>query len=197
LAAMLTRLLRSGAHLGVAAAACGVPPARVRGWVAEGLTIGQRRVAGERDFTRDERLVERFATQASEALALHEMELLRAADNLIKTRDVEEVTVTRGANGRVVKQTARTTTLEPDARMLRWRLERRFPDRWGPQVREGESLGAAGAGQDVVERLVSELDRMHEAMVQGTALSVPLSFTEKDQHIEEAEVVDADAGPTG
>lgn len=190
----ICRYVRLGNYLETACQVVGVNVVTVRGWLRDGALIHEARIAGKktrRDMRMYDRLAEDFSVGLREAMAVGEardVEMLArlAAGGLPVETVTEKVTYVLGANGRpiidpdtgqpivdVIERTTKTTHTLPDAKVLQWRLSRRFPQRWGlterleVDVTLGDDLDSA---KDPVGEFLGELQaiqaRRKEAMAQ-------------------------------
>lgn len=129
--------LRVGAYFETAIAAAGVGKETAYGWLrtAGRLRIKSRGDLTTLDLTDHEQACVRFSDAVAEADAEWELRILGDLERLGRG-DIEigHTTTETDAEGNVTKIVTRTERTLPDTRVLLWRLERRFPDRYGRRV---------------------------------------------------------------
>jgi hypothetical protein len=137
----LCDFVRLGHFLETACALCGVNAGTVRDWIRTGARAVQRLDAGasRRDLSAHQRRCADFSAAVVRALGEAEHRdvqrlALLGGGGLPQRTVVEELELDQDGQERLVKRTTRTTETLPDGATLRWRLERRFPDRWGRRV---------------------------------------------------------------
>lgn len=104
---------------------------------------------------------------------------------------IEDVELDADGRERLVKRTTRSTESMPDAATLRWRLERRFPNRWGRQERlDDDDLDDDDDefADDPVGTAMRQLDDMRRRQVEGMAALESIGQLD----ILDAEIVDED-----
>lgn len=149
----IVNLIAAGNYVETAAAACGVSKVTLYDW----LKRGARAKAGKfRDFS----------DAVAEATARAEARDLLAIDRAAAGHDVVKTTRKVGSDKTVEETT--TTTRESDWRAAAWRLERKYPDRWG-RIDKTEISGPGG-GPIPVEVLDEKLGRLIEARARRLAL---------------------------
>lgn len=136
--AMIERLAR-GAYREEAARSIGVSNKTLYNWLFQGARARQRHLAGSR-LTAEQRHYVEFlhAVEQAEAEAmLHDWSLLSllADGGMPQVTTVERIKVALDDNGveQVVERSSETRTSHtlPDASVLMWRLERRYPKHFG------------------------------------------------------------------
>lgn len=144
--------VRTGGYIETAAARAGIPKSILYTWLKNAARASQRLHAGETtpaQLTRNERRCIEFADALDAALADSETEELATHRRLaLGGHEVVTVTVKVDEQGRELERSERRETLAPNARALEWRLERRFPDRWGRR-QQGELSGPGGGAIEV------------------------------------------------
>lgn len=178
-----------------AAARCGVAVDTYRGWLREGTRLRAALTAGTyidedgRPRTRGQlRKAERQLVELAETVEQAETEgrlmLLGLAEQLSRgglEAGEETVVETVTPQGSVVTERRRKSSRTlPDGAMIRWRLERRFPQDFG--TRRVELTGADGGPVQVeatpaVERLVEALDRIASTPAAGSNGHAPKADT--------------------
>lgn len=161
-------MLRQGNYLETAAAAAGVHKDTVYEWLKIGAAAATKLHRHEK-LTAHERRCWDFADAVGRAQSQAEVDDVVALDGLAQGR-VRQVTVVKvNAEGVELERSERVELDGPDASVLQWRLERRFPDRWGRKRLEltGADGGPIGVdlGASARDLLASELDRMAARLV--------------------------------
>lgn len=143
---LIVTYVLAGNFLDVAAHAAGVDPPIVRGWLRTGADIHQRRRRGEdgRRYSANQRRCERFALAITEALATAEARGVHLLDQLatgpvtrkttrkwIETTDPDTGETIRTGEVAVTEQVIHHP---PDARVLMWRQQIRWPANWKPRA---------------------------------------------------------------
>lgn len=122
-------LVRAGNYIETAASASGVPRVKLYDW----LKRGNKEAIGQyRDF------VEAFHSAESESEAI-------ALQSIAKAGQGDEVTIVKekfGADGELVERTTERRR-EKNWTAAAWRLERRFPAKWGKRFRVDPEDGEA------------------------------------------------------
>lgn len=148
--------LRLGAHIGDASVRAGVSRELLRQWMRNGNRINAALDAGSRlegDLNDQERAELHLARTAEAALSEGKLLMLALLDRLSRGAEVRTVTVRLDANGNEVDRYERTEQHVPDAAVIRWRLERRWPEEWAPKPRlEVTGPGGAPLAVDVQTR---------------------------------------------
>lgn len=153
----IVRAVRAGNYIEAASAMAGVNKDTVYRWLREGA---RHRLAAEATDDPDTYLNNlgpndqgyvRFSDAVAQAQAEAEAEDVALLQSLARGgRTLEHRTVKTLADGST-ESTVRSEVLPPDAATIRWRLERRFPDRWGRQ-----RLEVTGAEGGPVELSIDE-----------------------------------------
>lgn len=161
--------LRVGAYFEEACAAAGVSKVAAYNWQREGARLERDVLSGQlrrSKLTKRQRQLIDFVNAVDEAThtwaVQSHLQLERLARGGMPTEVVTEKYATDPANptgpGILIESTTRTSALVPNAAVLMWRLERRFPDRWGRQ--RVEVTGVDGGPLEVVsprETIVAQL----------------------------------------
>lgn len=180
----VTETLKVGLFLHDAAARIGIGQDTLRRWITEGTRLSRDILSGRRtnaDLDMEERNRIGFAQAVAEAEAEGKMILMGLAHRLsVGGMQVEEITVTEHEpiepifdqdghivlSGRPGHRDVRTTTKTtlPDPTMIRWRLERRWPEDFGRATRL-EVSGPGGGPLEIEDRtptdvLLEKLRRM-------------------------------------
>lgn len=158
-----------------AAARCGVGVDTYRGWLRDGTRLRAELAAGTKTRGRlrkaDLQLVE-LAETVEQAETEGRLTMLALTEQLSRggIEQVEETTKELATpTGNVVLERRRKTTRTlPDGAMIRWRLERRFPEDFG--TRRVEVTGAGGGPLQIE---TSALDQLAEALDRIAANSPP------------------------
>lgn len=127
--------LRAGNYIEASAALAGVSKQSVYEWLKVGAQasadLANGRVAPSK-LTKHQRDCMGFSDAVAEAQATAEVRDVAALSKLADGgTKVTTVTEKKDRAGNVVETVTRTETLAPSPQVLQWRLERRFPDRWG------------------------------------------------------------------
>lgn len=133
--------LRAGNYIEGAAASAGMSKQAVYDW----MKLGARtRLANtpDKDRTTHERRCVEFLDAVAEAEAAWEAQANTTLEQLSRGGiPVETVTVKVDGKGKVIERTTKTTATLPDAATIKWRLKRRFRDRYAERI---EVTGAEG-----------------------------------------------------
>lgn len=174
----LVDLMRLGNYLETAAWVIGVNPSTVRLWIRDGRRAHARLEAGalRRDLSARQRHCSDFFVAVSAAMAEAEQRdvatlaaLARGGLPVVKV--TERWTVNDEGQEVLVDRTSVRTESLPDARVLTWRLERRFPDSWG---RRGEAVDDDSEaddefGEDPVEEALQDLVNVRRRQLESVA----------------------------
>ena len=211
----ITRYLLQGNYLETACALVKVERHTVYGWLRDGARLHERILAGtpRRTLSKYQRLAHAFSIEVRKSLAEAEARDIQnlarlalggipqqviteklvarydAAGNIIRDRETDEILYD------VAERTTRTSYTLPDAKVLEWRLERRFPDRWGRWDRVDIDVTAGGLDDEIAADPVAEF--------MGALEAINRRKTESMAQLEAAgalDVIDADVideGPTG
>jgi transposase len=149
-----------------AAARCGVGVDTYRGWlrdgtrlraaIAAGTTTRSRLRKGERDLVELAETVEQAETEGRLTMLALAEQLSRGGIEMGEETVVESVTP---QGNTVTERRRKTSRTLPDGAMIRWRLERRFPEDFGTR-----RLEVTGAGGGPVKVETSALDSLVEAL---------------------------------
>lgn len=180
----IVEALRAGNYLEAAAAMAGVHRDTVHTWLKTGAQAHADLHAGtrtRRQLTKLDKLCMEFSDAVAEAQdqaeGLDVGRLAQLAAGGITQEVVTEKQVLQGEGDQaklvVTERTVRKSTTLPDGDTLRWRLERRFPDRWGR--RRVELTGADGGPVevDLVGQGVSQLLDLAGRMADPEEEAVP------------------------
>lgn len=170
--------IRIGEYVETAAALAGVDKTTVYEWlkVGAGATDAVARQGRTlKSLTQHQRDCMEFSHAVAEAEALARTDDVATLAELGRGgRQMVTTTVKRNPQGEVIEHTTRTETAQPNAAVLMWRLERRWPAEWGR--RRLEVSGPDGEAIPVEVRaagLVAAL-RQH----QGDATAIETTGTE-------------------
>jgi hypothetical protein len=155
--------LRAGNYVETAAAFAGVHKDTIYHWLREGARAIARTegalAKGEDppELTENERAWVEFSDAVAQAQAAAEVDdVARLASLARGGLTVETITEKRAVNDQgeevVTERTIRTEETLPDAATLRWRLERRHPDRWGRQHVEVSGIDGAPIELSIAEK---------------------------------------------
>lgn len=165
--------LKVGGFLNDAAARSGMDISTMQRWVRTGARLSREILQGTRtnaDLTVEERDLVRFTAACAEAEAEGKMVLLGLAHRLsvggipMVTETTEEVegvdplrdpetgAIVHPGFPRKVRTTRKTETAQPDGAMIRWRLERRWPEEFGRPASRLELSGPDGGPVEVENR---------------------------------------------
>lgn len=201
----LIDLIRLGHFMETACAIVGINSDTAREWIRTGRRALERQQTGarRRDLTAHERRCSDFSVAVTQALGLAEdvdwRRLGALARGGIPVETVVEVhELDDDGQERLVKRTVRRTSTLPDGPTLRWRLERRFPDRWGRKVDVDLDLEVHGDdeewGEDPVEEMRRILDGRGRRHDEGMAALETIDAAD----LLDAEIVDeTDLPPDG
>ena len=131
----IIQCIRMGGYHETAAAAAGVDKTTLYEWLkvgAHATDLHHRQGIPLRKLTAHQQRCMEFSHAVAEAEAIAEMDDVATLAELAQGGRIQRtVTTKRDAEGKVLEATERTETLQPNAAVLTWRLERRHPDRWG------------------------------------------------------------------
>lgn len=161
----LCELLRIGTHLDHAAAGVGVTVSEVRRWMRDGLAALARYDAGTpwSTFTLDE---QRLATFAHDAVVAEGEWIARgnaALEELARGKTITKTTRTL-TNGVEVERRVTVEEGRPDARVLMWRMERRYPNLYGQRSTVTLLTDDTADDDDAVARLRDRLQQVAERL---------------------------------
>lgn len=123
--------LRTGHYIETACALVGLSKTSMYAWLKNGARHRDSNVAHSKLRAHDRRCVEFLnAVEVAEAEA-EEKDMLRLTALGRGGLEVTTVTEKVNAEGNVIEKTTRRETLPPNHQVLEWRMERRWPDRWG------------------------------------------------------------------
>jgi hypothetical protein len=162
----IVALLEQGNYLETAARSVGIHRDTLFGWLDVARNARDkapsRRTKHENECVAFSDAVEAAQGQA-EAKDLVLLEGIARGGLELRTEVVKQ-----DPQGQVLAREVRTETTLPDAKVITWRLERRFPDRWGR--RRLELTGADG--QPIQVELTEEQGQQMAAVLQGTLTEV-------------------------
>lgn len=189
---LITQAVRAGNYIETAAAMAGVHKSSIYTWLSDGARVSQALNQGKRrgEFTRYERLAAGFSdavVQAQAEATAHDVALTAQLAAGGYQRVVETVKV--DGDGKTIEASRRVETAEPDGAMLRWRLERRTPELFGPTQRvevsgpEGQPIELSIA--DRRANLLADLDKLAGKLTEDTAalLNPPLPEPADDRQL--------------
>jgi hypothetical protein len=159
--------VRGGAARADAAASVGIARSTLQEWVRDGARLAARRLAGD-ELTDDEHALADFSDREAEAVAEWKVEQELQLSLLSTARSREVVTEKRDSAGNLLERTTRTEGIEPDARVIQWRLERRFPDQYGRQRLELSGPDGGPVPLDLRSAALDRLLQMAEQLQQNT-----------------------------
>lgn len=180
----ICRYLQQGNYLETACALVTVDKSTVLAWLRDGARLHERILAGHprRTFSKYQRLAHGFSLQVRKAMAEAEARDIQnlarlalggipqqvitekliartdAAGNFLRDADTGEILYD------VAERTTRSSATLPDPRVLQWRLERRFPDRWGRWDRVDIDVTAGGLDDEITADPVAEFMGALEAI---------------------------------
>lgn len=126
--------LRAGNYIEASAALAGVTKHSVYEWLKIGaqahtdVSNGRRRLT---DLRKHERDCMTFSDAVAEAQAAAEVRDVAQLAQLANGGAKVKVVTTKKVDGKVTEVIEREEVLPPNPQVIEWRLERRFPDRWG------------------------------------------------------------------
>lgn len=166
---VIVEQLRAGNYIEAAAAAAGVAKQTVYTWQKNGAAALAKLATGEA-LTPDEARYATFVEAVDEAQGVAQVtdvtRLAQLATGGLKTTTVtEKVEVDSEGNERVIERTRKTETTLPNAAVLMWRLERRWPELFG-RVRH-EHSGPDGGPIPTEVRVSNLLDAMRTFVPEG------------------------------
>lgn len=127
--------LRIGSYLETAAAHAGVTRETVYAWMRTGAKAYARQARGEEITDGYELQAMSFSDAVGEATAEWEIRTTTLLEQLqrggLKTTTI---TTKLDAAGTVIERSEKTETLAPDVRVLLWRMERRYPERYAKRT---------------------------------------------------------------
>lgn len=140
--------IRAGNYVETAAKRIGVSKVTVYAWMQRGARARRQAIRSETTVPPTERIFVDFLNSIEEAEAFSEAQDVALMASLARGGIVERTTTIETSDGREVKRTVKETHTLPSERVLMWRLERRFPKRWG----HAGSLDGSGDGAPLVPR---------------------------------------------
>lgn len=130
--------IRAGNYFEQAAAEAGIGRETGYGWLRLGATTFarlHRELITDAELTNHERRCLAFSDAVAKAEAAWEVNANNIMENLARGGFVQTTTTTKvDAGGAVLEVTTKRETLAPNAQVLEWRLQRRYPDRYGQRV---------------------------------------------------------------
>lgn len=175
--------IRAGNYVETAAAAAGIAKETLYEWLRVGANARHKPAHGKGSRTAHERRCIEFSDAVAAAVAASESEAVARLEQIARGGLAVKVeTVKVDATGNVIERTTRTEQTLPDARVLEWRLERRFSKRWG-QKGSLEVTGADG-GPIIVDTLDARtmieraLDRIEARMASPQPAAIDVSVTD-------------------
>lgn len=168
----IVNAVRAGAFIDTAAAAAGIPRGTLNTWLTVGARTATAVASGEKDpdtLTPYEQALRDFSLRINKAFAEWDIEANAQLQQLSRRHVGKTSTViTRDATGQVIEQTTRSEEVEPDWRIIAWRLERKDWGRYGPRLRS-EVTGKDGGPIEMADRTSALLDVVREARAQEAA----------------------------
>lgn len=161
--------IRAGNYVETAAAAAGVHKDTLYEWLRVGANARVKPTHGKGARTAHERRCIEFSDAVAAAVAASESEAVARLEQIARGGIAVKVeTVKVDGTGNVLEHTTRTEQTLPDARVLEWRLERRFSKRWG-QKASLELTGADGGAitietADARAMIERELERIEQRL---------------------------------
>lgn len=140
--------IRGGAYLETAAAYAGIRNQTLHNWIRKGRRdlAPHSKEAKPKPNTREAK----FVRQLDKAMALAELMDLATISHFAQGHEVEKTTVTKTVNaeGKTVEEkTAKETRQRREWQAAAWRLERKFPERYGRRLAVSGEAGAGGGFQ--------------------------------------------------
>jgi hypothetical protein len=156
----IVQAIRAGNYIEAAAPLGGVDKRTAYHWLKTGAKAYAKDDAVRTDF---ERACMSFSHAVAKAQAEAEAEDVAQLARLARGGLPQIVTTVKIVDGKEVERTTKTEATLPNDRVLTWRLERRFPDRWGRQRveltgPEGEAIPVEVRATKLVEA-IEELRR--------------------------------------
>jgi hypothetical protein len=162
----LIERMRYGASTYDAAAAVGINRDTLMDWLREGARHAARRQSGEKLSKRDRDLAD-FSDREAQAIGQWKADAERTLQNLSVLR--RRVTVVeKEIGGAPVERTVRTEQVEPDAKVIMWRLERRWPQQYGRSLVEVSGPDGGPISVDVKAEARAVLESMVERIAANT-----------------------------
>lgn len=215
----IIRYVRGGNYLETACNLVQVDNVVMRGWLREGARAHRQVLEGTAPsrLRKAQRLARNFSLSIRSALAeaeARDLQLLArlALGGIPQTTTTEKVEARRNAAGNIIRgpdgepiydvteRSVKTTQTLPDRQAIQWRMERRFPNRWGRHDRididlnGGADLDELDLGTDPVDEINDALIALHrrktEALTQLSAAGVT-----EDQIIDVDVIDEADQRP--
>lgn len=164
----IAQAIAAGNYFEQACQSAGVAKSTAYRWLSTGAKAAQAINKLGPDavtLTRNDRRCLEFWDAVTEAEARWEVSAVTQLEQLGRG-GAQKVTITERVdpNGQLIEKTIRTETLPPDARVLMWRLERRFPDRYGHRV---EFVGSVHETVEDREERLDLLAAQVEAFLAG------------------------------
>lgn len=146
-----------GATISDAAASVGIDRETLHRWIREGARAASRRAQGHR-LTRAEARLADFSNAEAQAVAAWKVTQETQLEILSGGRTRKVVTEKRDSAGNLLEKTERTEGIDPDARVIMWRLERRFRDQYGRQALEISGPGGGPIPLSVREEAAQAIE---------------------------------------
>jgi hypothetical protein len=151
----IIQVLRLGGYVETAAATCGIDKTTIYEWLKVGAAANDahhRQGTPLSKLTTHQRNCMEFSNAVAQAQALAEVDDLATLAELgAGGKHVQVQTTKRDKDGNVLEATTRTEVTQPNAAVLMWRLERRFPEKYGR--RKVEISGPDGEAIPVEARI--------------------------------------------
>jgi len=149
--------MRAGNYLETAAHSCKITKQSIFEWLGVGAQAHAMLHRGEK-LTAHQKRCKDFSDSVMEAMGIAEATDVARLAQLARGGQEITTTTTRTLTDGTTETTVRKEWTQPDAKVLMWRLERRFGDRWGRQrIEIGPVTPTELAGIEDVKRLRDEL----------------------------------------
>lgn len=161
----IVTFVRAGNYIDAASALAGRPSRTVYDWLRIGARLEE---TGTQPATDYEQKCLAFSHAVRKAQAEAEAEDVLAIGQIASggTTTSSKTVEVKDANGRTIETRTTTDVAGPSLAALQWRLERRFPDRWGRQ--RVEVTGADGGPVEVavspVEKLAAKVAEVRDRL---------------------------------
>lgn len=159
----IVQSITAGNYFEQSCAAAGVGKSTGYRWLREGALAARRLEAGgtakKAKLTANDLACMEFWHAVVEAEAMWEVAAVTTLEQLGRG-GLTHVTETerRDPQGKLIDRTTKTETLAPDVRVLLWRLERKFPERYGKRVEVTTSVPDPLTRDDRAEAIADQIE---------------------------------------
>lgn len=170
--------IRAGNYMEAAAVSAGIDKTTLYDWLKQGARLStdveQGRIKTPRAGSRDRQLIE-FSHAVAQAEAEWEVSANATLERLGRDRVITETRVTTEAGQDGQPATTKTVTVtkvaEADSATIRWRLERRYPDRYNRSRIEVTGADGGAIPVDLRSAVHDRLEQMANQLAENEAAS--------------------------